>query len=211
MTDAWTHNERGLALKAAGEYRRARAEYERGMRMAGPGDSDEAATLLHNLAGIRFVLEDPAGARRCGRRGLAMRRRVWGPDDLAVLLDEGNLAPILVRLHEYEAAGEMLHRLLERFTERGEDAEVAVTLTNLGALAAHRYDWPTARRHLERAAELKERCFGPYGVELIPTLVNLGIAVENEGGEAYVHFGRARDIANRGLPAGHPLRTRLER
>jgi tetratricopeptide (TPR) repeat protein len=188
---ALLRNELGLLLKATGHYRAARAQYERGLQRAwansgdargaesegaGPVDRDEAATLLHNLAGIRFVLGDPAGAVRCGLRGLAMRRRLWGDDDLAALLDEGNIAPILAALGQLDTAEIMLYRLLREFTARHEEAEVAATLANLGAVAGYREDWVTAHDLLARAVTLKERHYGKDSPELEITRANLAVA-----------------------------------
>lgn len=217
--EALVRNECGLIWKALGEYRRARGEYERAMRLvagrAATEDRDDVATLLHNLAGIRFVLGDPAGAARCGRRGLAMRRRLWGPDDLAVLLDEGNLAPILVALGDHDGAQRLLDRLLVRFTALGAPAEfdLAVTLTNLGGLAARRGDWTQARDTLARAASVKERRSGPDSPELITTLANLAVAHDRLGAAetAGEVRARARRIARATLPPSHPLRRHVER
>ena len=176
---ALLRNEIGLVHKATGRYREARNQYECGLRQVwadGPVDRDEAATLLHNLAGIRFVLGDPAGAVRCGLRGLAMRRRLWGDDDLAALLDEGNVAPILAALGHVDTAETMLNQLLWQFRSRGEDAEVGATLANLGALAAFREDWATAHDLLKRAVAIKERCYGKRSPELEITRANLAVA-----------------------------------
>jgi tetratricopeptide (TPR) repeat protein len=176
---ALLRNEIGLIHKATGRYREARNQYERGLRQVwanGPVDRDEAATLLHNLAGIRFVLGDTAGAVRCGLRGLAMRRRLWGDDDLAALLDEGNVAPILAALGRIDTAEIMLKRLLWEFRSRREDAEVAATLANLGALAGYREDWFTAHELLQRAVAIKERCYGRHSPELELTRANLAVA-----------------------------------
>jgi tetratricopeptide (TPR) repeat protein len=176
---ALLRNEIGLIHKATGRYREARNQYERGLRQVwanGPVDRDEAATLLHNLAGIRFVLGDTAGAVRCGLRGLAMRRRLWGDDDLAALLDEGNVAPILAALGRIDTAEIMLKRLLWEFRSRREDAEVAATLANLGALAGYREDWFTAHELLQRAVAIKERCYGRDSPELELTRANLAVA-----------------------------------
>ena len=178
-TIALLRNEIGLIHKATGRYREACNQYERGLRQLwrnGPVDRDEAATLLHNLAGIRFVLGDPAGAVRCGLRGLAMRRRLWGDDDLAALLDEGNVAPILAALGLLDTAQIMLNRLLWEFRSRREDAEVAATLANLGALAGYREDWFAAHELLQRAVAIKERCFGRHSPELELTRANLAVA-----------------------------------
>jgi tetratricopeptide (TPR) repeat protein len=178
-TIALLRNEIGLIDKAAGRYREARNQYERGVWQLwahGPVDRDEAATLLHNLAGIRFVLGDPAGAVRCGLRGLAMRRRLWGDDDLAALLDEGNVAPILAALGQLDTAQMMLNRLLWQFRSRREDAEVAATLANLGALAGYREDWFAAHELLQRALAIKERCYGKNSPELELTRANLAVA-----------------------------------
>jgi len=176
---ALLRNEIGLVHKATGHYREARNQYERGLRQVwadGPVDRDEAATLLHNLAGIRFVLGDPAGAVRCGLRGLAMRRRLWGDDDLAALLDEGNVAPILAALGLLDTAQIMLNRLLWEFRSRREDAEVAATLANLGALAGYREDWFAAHELLQRALAIKERCYGKHSPQLELTRANLAAA-----------------------------------
>jgi tetratricopeptide (TPR) repeat protein len=178
-TIALLRNEIGLIHKGHRRYREARNQYERGLWTlwrSGPVDRDEAATLLHNLAGIRFVLGDPAGAVRCGLRGLAMRRRLWGDDDLAALLDEGNVAPILAALGRIDTAEIMLKRLLWEFRSRREDAEVAATLANLGALAGYREDWFAAHELLQRAVAIKERCFGRHSPELELTRANLAVA-----------------------------------
>jgi hypothetical protein len=128
------------------------------------------------LAGIRFVLGDPpersgagCAAWRCGAgcgatttwprcSTRATWRRSWP------------------RWAGSTPAEIMLRRLLWEFRSRREDAEVAATLANLGALAGYREDWFTAHELLQRAVAIKERCYGRDSPELELTRANLAVA-----------------------------------
>lgn len=206
----------GLLLKATGRYQQARARYQDALSILRGSDlSDELATLYHNLAGIDFVLGDLTQALAWGRRGLELRRALAGPDDLSVLLDEGNLAPILIAAGHLDEAEELLIHVHAQFVVQldADDYEIAVTLTNLGALAAHRGDLPAALERLTEAARIKGARLGAEHPELIRTLVNIAVVAESLGDvdrsrQAQRH---ALSIAEATLPADHELRLALER
>src|SRR5262249_2828095 len=139
----------------------------------GDGQAHEIAALYHNLAGIELVLGNPVRAEQWARQGLHLRRVQPDHDELSVLLDEGNLAPILIANGKLEEAEQLLARLLVQFIAilGPNDYEVAVTLTNLGGLAAQQGRLEEAHRHLNRAIEIKTDILGPDHPELIRTLI----------------------------------------
>ena len=208
-------NAHGLLLKATGRYHQARARYRVALSiLESSGFSDLLATLYHNLAGIDFVLGDLIQAVAWGRRGLELRRALAGPDHLSVLLDEGNLAPMLIAAGDLDEAEELLVHVHAQLLVQldADDYEVAVTLANLGALAAQRGDLPVALGRLTEAARIKSARLGPEHPELIRTLLNIAVVAENLGDldrsqQAQV---RALAIAEATLPADHELRVALE-
>jgi tetratricopeptide (TPR) repeat protein len=215
---AETRNELGILLKAAGQYEPARARYLEALaiygRHPGPAHAEAVATLYHNLAGIDLVRGEPAQAAEWARKGLALRRDLVGDDDLLVLLDEGNLAPILVVLGAYDEAETLLVRLHERLVAKlgPNDYEVAVALTNLGGLAAHRGQWSAAEAYLNQALRIKTDLIGADHPDLLRTLVNLSVVTEHLGqtdGAGQAHR-RALGIARAHLSPEHPLRRTLE-
>ncbi|GAA2887974.1 hypothetical protein Acy02nite_81910 [Actinoplanes cyaneus] len=212
---AQVSNAHGLLLKATGRYHEARARYREAFSiMKFSGFSDELATLYHNLAGIDFVLGDLTQALAWGRRGLELRRTLAGPDDLAVLLDEGNLAPILIAAGGLDEAENLLsHVHAQLLVQRDrDDYEIAVTLTNLGALAAHRGDLPVALSSLTEAARIKSAELGPEHPELIRTLLNIAVVAEKLGelDHSRQAHAQALSIARATLPPDHQLRLTLE-
>lgn len=215
---AGVRNDYGVLLKATGQYREARTLYQQALSalLDGPAGerSHDVAVLYHNLAGIDLVLDDPTRAADWARRGLAIRRALVGPEHPSVLLDEGNLAPILITLGELDEAELLLTHLLDRFVALcgPDDYEVAVTLTNLGGLAAHRGRWASAGEHLRRAVQIKIGLLGTANPDLIRTLINLAVVAENlgeqhESDQAHTH---ALQIARASLPPDNPLRLALE-
>ncbi|GIE76989.1 hypothetical protein Aph02nite_29390 [Actinoplanes philippinensis] len=208
---AHVRNAYGLLLKATGRYAEARTRYREALDIleSSAAPVDDLAALHHNLAGIEFALDDLRQAIRWGRSGLDLRRTVAGPDDLPVLFDEGNLAPILIAAGEFDEAGRLLAHVHAQFVAQlgADDYEVAVALTNLGALAARRDDLPVALDHLTEAVRIKSARLGPEHPDLIRTLINIAVVAENLGdpdtsGRAHT---RALAIAEATLPPDHDL------
>jgi tetratricopeptide (TPR) repeat protein len=216
LAAAQVRNAYGLLLKATGRYAQARSCYRVALDIleSAYGSTDDLAALHHNLAGIDFVLGYLGQAISWGRRGLDLRRTVAGSDDLPVLFDEGNLAPILIAAGELEEAERLLTHVHEQFVAQlgADDYEVAVALTNLGALAAERGDLPAALSHLTEAVRIKSARLGPEHPDLIRTLINVAVVAENLGDldRSVQAHARARSIAEAALPADHELLRTLQ-
>lgn len=109
------------------------------------------------------------------------------------------------RLDEAEAAfarAEAAH--VERFGEHA--PELTVVINGLGGVAVERKDYAAARRHYERALEIKRRHLGPRHPSLGTTWLNLGIAAKNLGEyeEARGRYEMVRDLWEEALGPEHP-------
>ena len=153
-------------------------------------------------------------AAQWARRGLDIRRDVCGADDITVVFDEAALVPILIHQGEYGPARAMLDVVLPRLERQFGPAhyEVAVALTNLGALDAYQRCWEQAVAHLSRAAGIKRNALGPDSPELIRTLANLAFAAEQTPDPILARGSGAEAlrIARTDLSPSHPLRVSLE-
>lgn len=153
-------------------------------------------------------------AARWARRGLDIRLDVCGTDDITVVFDEAALVPILIHQGEYGPARALLDVVLPRLERQLGAAhyEVAVALTNLGALDAHQRRWEQAVAHRHRAAEVKRNALGPDSPELIRTLANLAFAADQAADPILARRSGAETlrIARASLSPSHPIRSSLE-
>jgi tetratricopeptide (TPR) repeat protein len=166
--------ERGLVAKYAGRPAEAVALQQRVLAAttAAVGDEHpEVATVLHNLAGALHAAGDAAGALPHARRAVAVRTAALGPHHPATVADRAALAGVLVDLGALDEAEELLQGVLADHRDRHGDEhhEVAVTLHNLGCLAARRGDTGTARRLLTRALRTKQAVLGVEHPETLTT------------------------------------------
>lgn len=179
--DAGTHcdpesaaalNERGVLHKARGEYTDAAACYaaaERLLAVAGGGDLDARATLLHNRAGAAHSQGELAIALTHARAGLALRLRGFPDDHPSVLGDQGALAAILLDAGHLAEAAALLSGVLSRWRRLDNRHEIAVTLHNLAVLDLTRGQLPSARRYATEALRHKEASLGSHHPDLRST------------------------------------------
>ncbi len=85
-------------LQRLGRWRESEALYRRALAVcdqAADGQSDTLAVALHNLAGLRWQLDDAAEAEALYRRALAVEERRLGADHPETALTANNLGVLL--------------------------------------------------------------------------------------------------------------------
>ncbi len=209
-------NDLGVVRKFAGRFDEARTCYTRVeaiLAAAGLLESADGATLFHNLGGLLHAEGRFAEAEVPARRGLEIRLNVAGPDHHTADLDRIALASILDHLDLRAEAEELLQLTLPRLRERlGPDSEVAVALTNLGALVQRDGRYDEAERLYREALAIRERELGPRSPSLAGTLNNLGTVLRRAGrpDEARAVFERALAVLGRSVGPEHPTRRTIE-
>lgn len=204
-------NELAVLYKSTGRFDEAAVLYERCFAVfatQAAEDSDDLATLYHNLGGLEHARRRHAAGEPYARKAVLMRERLLGRDHPAVAADVAALAALLDGQGRYEEA-ELLYRRALSIFERtlGPDHyEVSVSLNNVAAIACARGDYAAAASNFRRALAIKERSLGPTHPEVATTLNNLAIVREKQGDHisATELFARALDILARVLPADHP-------
>ncbi|MFI0206987.1 MULTISPECIES: tetratricopeptide repeat protein [Streptomyces] len=204
-------NELGMVCKYTGKFTEAEKLYRQALaetvELFGP-DHSHVASIYHNIAGLAHARNDFAGAEEPARKGIEIRMRALGEDDIAVAADQAALAPILLGLGKLDEAEELLDRILDRYLEHyGEDySEVAYILHNLASVAHMRGDHECAVTLFGRALASKERTLGPQHPSIGLTLHNLAIQHEllGHGVEAEEAWVRARNVLQTQVDPTHP-------
>jgi eukaryotic-like serine/threonine-protein kinase len=142
------------------------------------------------------------------RRAVALRERLYGPDDERVVASLNQLGGLLIVTGDYEAADTVLRRALT-IRERAfgaRDTLVAVSLNNLALARANLGDDEEAERLYRRSLAIDRRVYGPGHLEVATALTNLGNALRRNGNyeAADSALTNAAAIRRRHLPAGDP-------
>ncbi len=162
----------GVVCKYTGRFSEGLSHYRRAAVIARKvRDRAAYASLLHNMAGIEHERGRDAAAARLARQGLALRRRLLGPQHPAVAADEAAFAAILAGLGRTAEAKLLCRRAIGTF--RGAlgpgHAETALALGNLGAVLALEGHTARAERTLRRALSLQVAALGPRHPEVTAT------------------------------------------
>jgi tetratricopeptide (TPR) repeat protein len=206
----------GVLRKAQGRYADALACYRRALHLVRGrrGAASDLAILYHNLGGSEHARGRLRQAETYARRGLALRRRVLGPRDAAVLADEAALAPILDGLGKWAEAERLYLRALRHHRRwyGPRSYEVSVTLANLGVLHRNRGNLRRAEQHLRQALAIEEALLGPRHPEIGLSLNNLSVVLadRNQREEALSIQARALRIFAASVGPRHPY-TRSSR
>jgi tetratricopeptide (TPR) repeat protein len=215
-------NEFGMIGKYSGDFDEAERVYLEALRLferCGPGgDSDLAASVLHNLGGLAHARGRFVEAAAFARRGIAVRESAGGAGSVQLIDDRAALAAILVDLgHLDEAHAVLVDVIAVRETPTYADPiEVAVALHNLGSLQFRRGLVTEARRTLERTLALKQATLAPGHPDLAITLHNLACCLEQLGEPAAAahHLRRGVDVLAPVVADDHPtlaaLRAKLD-
>jgi hypothetical protein len=145
------------------------------------------------LAGLQHASGHAHEGTSVARAGLALRRRLDGPDALAVIADEANLAALLIETDELDEAERLLRRALRVYIDRygPRHYEVAVTWHNLAAITQRRATHPLlAVTQARRAVSIKHETLGSDHPDLAVSLALLARAHADAG-----HSDLSRDSA----------------
>ena len=147
----------GLAIIAhwQGDYTQARVLYEAAVRIhEADGDHRNLAFALYNLGEIEQGLNEPAAARACFERSLALCRE-HGSGPLALV--QVSLALAALDSEEWETARALFGESLAVSRETGEDGDTAVALRGLGRLALRQGQPASARPALAESLRLHQK------------------------------------------------------
>ncbi len=137
---------------------------------------DLAATMLHIIGGVETQLGLYAQARPHLEQALALRRRLYGDENLDTAASLGALGLLLHLTAHYEQAQPLLERTVA-IQERllgPDDVEVAKTLGNLANDRKANGDFKGAAADFERAIAILGRQQDPYSPELAKVSNNYG-------------------------------------
>ncbi|MCA9514535.1 MAG: tetratricopeptide repeat protein [Myxococcales bacterium] len=207
LETAKTLNALGMLCKYTGRFVSGLRYYRRALeileRLA--PDSDELATLHHNLGGIHHAAGDLAAALPHARESVRRRGAIDGPDALTTAIERAALAPILDGLGEQDEAAAIYRDVLPVFRAAGRDYDVAVTLHNLGASRAAAGDPAGAESAYREAADLKARTLGAAHPDHALTLHNLAVLIaDTRPGEARKLAADAARVLSAAFGPEHP-------
>jgi tetratricopeptide (TPR) repeat protein len=175
-------NQAGVYLKGRAEFARARACFERALKIAeaayGP-EHPEVASDVSNLGGVLHDQGDLAGARACYERALKIGEATYGPDHPNVAACVNNLGSVLRDQGELAGARACCERALkiDEAAYGRDHPTVAIRVNNLGGVLKALGDLPGARACAERALGIFRKFLGeghPNTVRARKNLESLG-------------------------------------
>jgi tetratricopeptide (TPR) repeat protein len=204
-------NQAGLYLDGRAEFARARACFERALKIAeaayGP-EHPNVATAVNNLGGVLHDQGELAGARACYERALKIDEAVYGPEHPKVATSVNNLGSVLKAQGDLAGARACFERALKiDETAYGPDhPEVATDVNNLGGVLQDQGDLAGARACFERALKIDEAAYGPEHPNVAAFANNLGSVLRAEGDLAGARAccERALGILRKSLGENHP-------
>jgi tetratricopeptide (TPR) repeat protein len=179
-------NQAGVYLKGRAEFARARACFERALKIAeaayGP-DHPKVAIRVNNLGRVLHDQGDLAGARACFERALKIDEAAYGPEHPNVARDVNNLGGVLQDQGDLAAAWACFERALKIYEAAygPEHPNVATCVNNLGRVLHDQGDLAGARACLERALKIDEAAYGPDHPEVARAVNNLGSVLQDQG------------------------------
>jgi tetratricopeptide (TPR) repeat protein len=199
-------NELGIVGKYSGGFVEAEIVYRRALAIedrAGRSAGANAASILHNLAGLAHARGDAEAALALAVRGIDIRAALPEPDPSGLAEDRAALAAILIDLGRYVEARVALVDLIDSGAPR---YDVAVALHNLGSLRYREGDTVDAAAILRRSVKLKSAILGRRHPDLAVTLYNLSRCLQTLGKprRARRHLTRAVAILDGTVAADHP-------
>ncbi len=178
-------------------------------------ESLEAATVLHNIAGVLHAAGAFVQAESPARRAWDISRARMGSDDPQTLGDAAVYAAVLDGLARYEEA-EAIYRECLTGTERAfgpEHTEVASVLHNLAAVCEARGKLAEAEQHYRRALAINDRLLGSDTLDAALTRNNLGALLVRAGCPELAQplLAHAHEIMTARLASDHPHVERVRR
>jgi tetratricopeptide (TPR) repeat protein len=199
----------GVVYKFLGRYGDAEPLYRRALAIVeAAGQTDDEATLLHNLGGLAHARGDFAAGEPLARRSVELRESLLGADHPTVAADRANWGALLEGLGRLDEAERAYADALGVFEARlGPDSlEAASAWSALGAVQHSRGALDEAERSYRRARVIREARLGPEHFDLALTLHNLGMLLDDRGAraEALALLRRAHAMFQATLGPDHP-------
>ena len=171
----------GNLAREQGNLEEASANYRRSLEMwdaLGRPDEAERATVLNNLANVRFLARDLEAAEIQHREALELRRLLFGGDDLNVAESANNLAVVLLQSGQIEEALDLFEAAVEVRRQRYGEAHPRLLRSEANLAAAlhdhGRLDEAEARyRSLLEAYDAQYGPKGPASLSLRNNLASL--------------------------------------
>lgn len=202
-------NNLGFILKDRGAYEEAESLYDEALRIqqkAAP--TPEQAFTLVNLATVRKLRGDFAGALPHARRALDLRRQLLGPDHPHVLYALNVLGELLTQARQLDEAEPLLEEAVRRATELlGPRHWVsAVIRSNLALVWLGRGQPAAAEPVMRDVLALAETTYPPGHPSIAGSQYNLGLVLQRTGSleEAERLLRDALRSSERSLPVDHP-------
>ena len=204
-------NQAGGYLHGRAEFARARACFERALKIAeavyGP-EHPNVGAYVNNLGMVLRAQGDLAGARACYERLLKIDEAAYGRDHPTVAIRVNNLGGVLHDQGELAAA----RACFERALKAGEAAygpdhpNVATYVNNLGNVLQAQGDLAGARACFERSLKIDEATFGPDHPDVAIRVNNLGLVLRAQGDLAGARncYERALKIDEAAYGPDHP-------
>lgn len=204
LLEAWAQNS-----VAMGDYSHAESLLLQALAVLSkePGNKLLKASVMDDLAGVRYRKADYAGAEALYQESLEIRESL-DPGSLAVASSQNNLGVLLTSKGDYTEAESLLRRAITTREKRlGPDhPDVAASLNNLGNLLESKGDYTRAEPVLLRALQIDERVLGFDHPTVATMLDKLAHLLEEKGDydAAEPLFRRALDIQENNLGPDHP-------
>ena len=179
-------NQAGIYLRGRAEFARARACYERALKIDeaayGP-NHPEVATHVNNLGRVLHEQGDLAGARACYERALKIHEAAYGPDHPNVGTCVNNLGGVLHAQGDLAGARKCFERALkiDEAAYGPDHPNVARDVNNLGSVLHDEGDLAGARACFERSLKIDEATFGPDHPDVAIRVNNLGLVLRAQG------------------------------
>jgi tetratricopeptide (TPR) repeat protein len=207
-------NEMGVACKFAGRFDEAEVSYRRAIglveRLEG-FECDDMANLLHNVGGLAHSRHLYADGLTPAREGLALRERLFGPNDVAVAADAAALAALLEGTGDYAEAEGLYARAVEILDAAGDVREAAMARNGLGSACQELERYDEAEAHYRLALAALEETDGGDHPDLGHVLNNLATLHRRRGEdvEARALLARAHELMLARLGPDHPVTVEI--
>ncbi|MFL5807134.1 MAG: FxSxx-COOH system tetratricopeptide repeat protein [Roseiflexaceae bacterium] len=204
-------NNLGYYFKSIAGYAKARALYERALRIDeatfGP-DHPEVAIDVNNLGGVAKDQGDLPAARALYQRALQIFEQHLGDTHPNVATPVNNLGLVAQDQGDLPAARTLFERALriDEATYGPDHPYVAIRVNNLGTVAQDQGDLPAARAYLERALRIDKAAYGPDHPKVAIRVNNLGGVAKAQGDlpAARALYERALRIDEAAFGPDHP-------
>ena len=204
-------NQAGLYLRGRAEFARARACFERALKIDEAAYGPEHPNVAASVNNLGLVLRDQgelAGARACFERALKAAEAAYGPEHPNVATVVNNLGLVLIAQGDLGGARACFERALkiDEATYGPDHPNVARDVNNLGSVLEAQGDLAGARAYFEQALKIAEAAYGPEHPNVAAYVNNLGGVLKAQGDltGARSCFERALKIDEAAYGPDHP-------